>query len=137
MLFGIQKPEIMPEPTEPDYDLKEIESIVLDTKGNAVPEAEETFYQDAEYWYYFSSTVSEYITVTYKDTTTENVKDALANRHIKISDLDRFGIEYFKTESNLEGIVNTTKFADDAIEEFYVDGEYFYRFYRKRKKIKG
>ena len=130
MLFGIQKPEIMPEPTEPDYDLKEIESIVLDIKGNAVPEAEETFYQDAEYWYYFSSTVSDYITVTYKDTTTENVKDALANRHIKISDLDRFGIEYFKTESNLEGIVNTTKFADDAMEEFYVDGEYFYRFYQ-------
>ena len=128
MLFEVEKNELIPEPTEPNYELKEIESIVLDTKGYGVAEALETFYQDAEYWYYFSSMVSKYITVTYKDTSTENIKDALANRHIKISDLDRFGIEYFKTESDLKGIVDTTESADDAIERFYEDGQYIYQF---------
>lgn len=123
MLFGVK-------PTEPswlDYDYKEIENIVLDTKGNAVEEAEEDFFQDDKYVYSFSSRISRYLTVIYKDGTTENIKDALANRHIKISDLDRFGTEYFKTESNVDRIVTDSMYGwEDATEGFYEDEKYIY-----------
>ena len=86
--------------SSPIYKLKEIESIVFDPKGNAIAEALESFYCDVNYVYYFYNIISEYVIVTYTDKSTENVKEALANLHIKISDLDRFGIRYGKTENN-------------------------------------
>ena len=82
----------------PIYKLKEIESIVFDTKGRPVAEALEAFYRDVNYVYYFPNIISQYVIVTYTDKTTENVKEALENLHIKISDLDRFGIKYEKWE---------------------------------------
>ena len=60
-------------------------------------DALECFFNDVSYSYYFPSIKSQYITVYYKDGTEQNVKDALAEGKIKISDLDLFGISYYKT----------------------------------------
>ena len=118
-------------PSFPVYRLKEIESIVLDTKGYPVAEALESFYRDVHYVYYFTSMVSEYVIVTYTDKSTENVKDALANLHIKISDLDRFGIEYHKwVDDSVEKILLTSESGDDAIEPFYETENNVYQFPR-------
>ena len=57
----------------------------------------ECFFSDGSYSYYFPSIKSQYITVYYKDGTEQNVKDALAEGKIKISYLDCFGIQYYKT----------------------------------------
>ena len=115
----------------PIYDLKEIESIVFDTKGRPVAEALEAFYRDVNYVYYFPNIISQYVIVTYTDKTTENVKEALENLHIKISDLDRFGIKYEKWEDgSVEKIVVTTESGDDAIETFYESENYIYQFAR-------
>ncbi len=77
---------------------KLIESIIdisqrdqLDTS-----DALEFFYRDDTYNYSFSSIKSHYIIVRYKDGTEQNVKDALEAGKIKISDLDWFGIKYYK-----------------------------------------
>ena len=77
---------------------KLIESIIdisqrdqLDTS-----DALEFFYRDDTYNYIFSSIKSHYIIVRYKDGSEQNVKDALEAGKIKISDLDWFGITYYK-----------------------------------------
>ena len=57
----------------------------------------ECFFSDGSYSYYFPSIKSQYITVYYKDGTEQNVKDALTEGKIKISDLDLFGIFYYKS----------------------------------------
>ena len=57
----------------------------------------ECFFSDGSYSYYFPSIKSQYITVYYKDGTEQNVKDALTEGKIKISDLDLFGISYYKS----------------------------------------
>lgn len=56
----------------------------------------ETFFSDENYDYMFSSMISQYIEVEYKDGSKENVTKALKNGHIKINDLNRFGINYMK-----------------------------------------
>ena len=126
MLFGVKS-----ESTDPswlEYGYKEIENIVFNTMGNKVEDVKENFFQDNKYLYSFSSRISRYLTVIYKDGTTENIKDALANLHIKIHDLDKFGIEYSKTESNVDRIVFEGFGWDDATEVFYIDENYRYQF---------
>ncbi|MBQ2385491.1 MAG: hypothetical protein II292_04700, partial [Clostridia bacterium] len=126
MLFGANS-----ESTDPswlEYGYKEIENIVFNTMGNKVEDVKENFFQDNKYLYSFSSRISRYLTVIYKDGTTENIKDALANLHIKINDLDKFGIEYSKTESNVDRIVFEGYGWDDATEVFYIDENYRYQF---------
>jgi hypothetical protein len=126
MVFGVKS-----ESTDPswlEYGYKEIENIVFNTMGNKVEDVKENFFQDNKYLYSFSSRISRYLTVIYKDGTTENIKDALANLHIKINDLDKFGIEYSKTESNVDRIVFEGYGWDDATEVFYIDENYRYQF---------
>ena len=126
MLFGVKS-----ESTDPswlEYGYKEIENIVFNTMGNKVEDVKENFFQDNKYLYSFSSRISRYLTVIYKDGTTENIKDALANLHIKINDLDKFGIEYSKTESNVDRIVFEGFGWDDSSEVFYIDENYGYQF---------
>ena len=59
---------------------------------------------------------------------TENIKDALDNLHIKINDLDKFGIEYSKTESNVDRIVFEGYGWNDSTEIIYADENYIYEF---------
>ncbi|MBR5453731.1 MAG: hypothetical protein IKV54_06610 [Clostridia bacterium] len=59
-------------------------------------DALEGFYCDEKYYYYFPSIKSGYVTVYYKDGTEQNVKDALKDGKILISDLDYFSVGYYK-----------------------------------------
>ena len=71
-------------------------SITDETGERPLEDAVEYFYEDLAYRYYFSNIKSEHIIVRYSDGTAESVVTALQDRRITISDLDRFGIEYFK-----------------------------------------
>ncbi len=79
-----------------------ITSIVDRTKIEPLVTAEalEGFYNDGEYEYYFSSIKSQYIDVYYSDSSVENVKNAIGAGRVKIDDLDRFGIHYYKLPIN-------------------------------------
>lgn len=60
-------------------------------------DAFEAFYDDVEYVYSFSVTgLIEYTIVTYNDGSSENISEALRSGRATISDLDRFGIHYYK-----------------------------------------
>lgn len=107
---------------------KEIYSIADISCGFGVGEAEEGFYSDSTHIYTFPNTVSKYIIVSYTDGTAENVKEALASNHIKITDLDKYGIGYSSEAKMVENIVDLTEWADDAIETFYQDENYIYTF---------
>ncbi len=76
----------------------EVENIIDLTQSGAGPTADavEIFYYDNTYNYMFGSIKSHYVIVYYKDGTEQNVEDALAEGKINISDLDRFGIKYYK-----------------------------------------
>lgn len=77
---------------------KLVENIIDLAKSGelATADALEGFYSDDTYCYYFSSIKSQYVIVHYKDGTEQTVKDALEEGKIKISDLDSFGISYYK-----------------------------------------
>lgn len=60
----------------------------------ALPDALEYFYTESGKKYYFTQIKSQHVIVTYSDGTEQNVKEALADGRIAISDLDAFGIGY-------------------------------------------
>lgn len=129
LLFGEQTSLQNPNAVTPYYNcwLKEIDEIVFDPDGE-YEEKIDIFYQDADYTYYFTEEISKHITVIYKDGSSENLIEALLTLHIRMSDLDKFGIKYYRSESQVENIIDTTHGADDAIETFYVDEDYIYEF---------
>ena len=57
-------------------------------------EAEELFFEDDEYEYYFSVIKSHYVIVTYNDANSEDIITALNSGRATIADLDEFDIEY-------------------------------------------
>lgn len=75
-------------------------SIIDLTQHGAIPTPTllEQIYFDDEYTYYLSTKRSGYITVTFANGEKMNIIDALKNKYIKITDFDKFGIEYFKIE---------------------------------------
>jgi len=75
---------------------KLIEDIIYHSDRGGEPDALEKFYSDDTYLYSFPSIRSSVVIVYYKDGTEQTVKDALAEGKIKISDLDWFGIQYYK-----------------------------------------
>jgi len=86
---------------EPHETATEITVVsIRDTtpKDMELPDAEEPFWEDASYIYIFANPISEYVTVEYSDGSTQNVKEALTNGMAGTSDLDRFGIQYYKDE---------------------------------------
>lgn len=70
--------------------------------GVSYDNAFELFYTDDKYNYYFSNIISQYIIVEFDDGTKNNVKDALIDGQITISDLDKFEIQYSKTEKSVQ-----------------------------------
>jgi len=58
----------------------------------------ERFYEDDKYAYSFSCMKSDYVVVVYEDKTEVTVKEALKEGKIKIEDLDKFDIKYYKSE---------------------------------------
>ncbi len=83
---------------------KSIERIVDHSVDDGVSydNALELFYTDDKYNYYFSNIISQYIIVEFDDGTKNNVKDALTAGEITISDLDKFEIQYSKTEKSVQ-----------------------------------
>ena len=83
---------------------KSIERIVDHSVDDGVSydTALELFYTDDRYNYYFSNIISQYIIVEFDDGTKNNVKDALTAGEITISDLDKFEIQYSKTEKSVQ-----------------------------------
>ena len=59
-------------------------------------EAMEQFYEDDNYVYYYSCMKSKYVVVKYANGFEETVEEALKYKSIKISDLDKYGINYYK-----------------------------------------
>ncbi len=76
-------------------ELKAISSITDNSYEFGIPVGDEIFYSDRYGFYMFVGKFSEYVIVSYIDGTSENVRDALRNGHIQISDLDKYGIEYY------------------------------------------
>ena len=99
-------------------------------------EEAECFFEDEQYEYYFISSKSALITVTYEDGSSENIKDAFANGKADIYDLGENGIGCFIKEKNPAAgnaksvihIVDESDFADTAYEKLYEDIEYQYGF---------
>lgn len=75
---------------------KHVKDIIYHSDRVGEPDALEGFFADDTYSYYFPSIRSHVVTVYYQDGTEQNVKDALAEGKIRISDLDWFGIAYYK-----------------------------------------
>ncbi len=68
----------------------------------------EKFYEDNEYTYSFGTPISEYIVVVYQDGTEEKIKSALTNKHVTISDLDKFNITYYKDKKDTTILTNSS-----------------------------
>lgn len=80
------------------YDRK-----VMDIKNTAksdevCTDSKEEFYQDDNYKYSFPCMMSSKIIVYFNDGTQEYVREALNNKDITISDLDKHEIKYYKEE---------------------------------------
>ncbi len=84
-------------------------------------EAEQKFYEDENFTYYYPCIKSEYVIVKYSDGSQETVEEALAKEKIKIGDLDKFDIHYIKESKTSSSIVDgycgnteTTIYFDDS-----------------------
>ncbi len=75
---------------------KLIKDIIYHSDRGGDPDALEGFYADESYAYYFPSIRSSVVIVYYRDGTEQTVREALAEGKIRISDLDWFGIAYYK-----------------------------------------
>lgn len=77
----------------------------------------ESFYEDDNYTYYFSCSKSKHIIVKYENGYEEEVKEALKNKTITISDLDNYNIKYFKYENN----VNNNAVINNSDNDVYIN----------------
>jgi uncharacterized lipoprotein YehR (DUF1307 family) len=86
-----------------DFDKKYIGNkllIVNESEGYGTTQAFQEFYRDDNYKYEFSD--GRCVMVYYPDGTSENVTKALKNGKIKVTDLDKFGIKYYKSSISEE-----------------------------------
>ena len=118
--------------SNPTDAIKEIKSITDNIGSMGLPDVEEPFFEDERYIYIFGNPISQYVIVEYTDGSTENVKEALENGHIHITDLDKYSIHYFAEPKFIENIVDLTEngeiLTDDALEGFFSDDRYSYSF---------
>lgn len=78
----------------------EITDTTKNIKDFDCAEALEEFYEDEDYIYYYNCVKSKYMIVKYETGYKETVSNALKNGTIKISDLDKYGINYIKYDKN-------------------------------------
>ena len=78
--------------------IKEIKDLTKNILSFSCAEALDKFYEDDYYEYFYDCLKSKYIVVIYEDNSEETVKEALKQGHIKISDLDKYNIDYIKYE---------------------------------------
>ena len=94
-------PPVINEKPEPENNNLVIKNITDTTKLSsnfACAQAIDVFYEDSNYKYYYTCIKSNYIIVEYTNGTKENIKVALKNNHIKITDLDKYNISYLKEQ---------------------------------------
>lgn len=101
--------------------LKETTFEIIDESKNikdfTCAEALEEIYRDDEYIYFLSCMKSEYIKVNYSpDHFSENIKTALKEGRVKISDLDIFKIDYIKKEISKEQLEKEEQDTDNKEE---------------------
>ena len=77
----------------------EIVDTSLSVSGFNCPQALEEIYKDSKNTYSLPCTKSSYIVVKYSDGSVENIKTALNNGNIKITDLKKFNIQYYTDEN--------------------------------------
>ena len=101
--------------------LKETTFEIIDESKNikdfTCAEALEEIYRDDEYIYFLSCMKSEYIKVKYSPNHfSENITTALKEGRVKISDLDRFKIDYIKKEISKEQLEKEEQDTDNKEE---------------------
>ena len=101
--------------------LKETTFEIIDESKNikdfTCAEALEEIYRDDEYIYFLSCMKSEYIKVNYSPNHfSENITTALKEGRVKISDLDRFKIDYIKKEISKEQLEKEEQVTDNKEE---------------------
>lgn len=101
--------------------LKETTFEIIDESKNIkdfiCAEALEEIYRDDEYIYFLSCMKSEYIKVNYSPNHfSENITTALKEERVKISDLDRFKIDYIKKEISKEQLEKEEQDTDNKEE---------------------
>lgn len=79
---------------EQDDFSKEVEDIVQYSQDVTICVGEQ-FYEDENYIYSFGTPMSDDTIITYTDGSTQNVKEALEEGNIEITDLDTYGIKYY------------------------------------------
>ncbi len=82
-------------------DLGKVIELVDKTQerdGFACAEALESFYEDDNYTYYWNCIKNKYMVVKYESGFEEPISEALKNKTITISDLDRYNISYYREE---------------------------------------
>ena len=75
-----------------------VDTSLSDSSFNC-PQALEEIYKDSKNTYSLPCTKSSYIVVKYSDGSVENIKTALNNGNIKITDLKKFNIQYYTDEN--------------------------------------
>jgi|GEM_PF-914556 len=101
--------------------LKETTFEIIDESKNikdfTCAEALEEIYRDDEYIYFLNCMKSEYIKVNYSPNHfSENITTALKEGRVKISDLDRFKIDYIKKEISKEQLEKEEQVTDNKEE---------------------
>ena len=86
--------------SEPEQ--KTVVNIAFDPQDNTIVEEEEIIYQTETHSYCFSRKISQYVRVTYTDGYNYDVKNSLLWGYITLSDLDKYGIEYYSVERKYE-----------------------------------
>ncbi len=102
--------------------LKETTYEIIDESKNikdfVCNEELEEIYRDDEYIYFLSCMKSEYIKVNYStNNIQENIKTALKDGRVKISDLDLFKIDYIKKEINEQQVEKENQVIDNKEED--------------------
>lgn len=109
-----------------------IKSVVDNSKFYYVPQVFEKIYEDKTNEYYFSTQKSGYVTVKYSDGTEKNIKEALKDGDLTISDLYRvYGISYSTVKkATVKSVTDRSKSyrVEQAYEKIYEDNNYEYYF---------
>lgn len=79
------------------YDNFIIVDKSADMKDFVCAETLESFYEDEEYIYFWDCLKNDYIVVKYENGFVETVSEALKKERIKVSNLDKLGINYIKS----------------------------------------
>ena len=118
-------------------ELQEVEQSQLkrikDTSYRYEGEAQkEMFFENETNIFYFYEPIDEFVTVIYKDDSTQHVGEALWDGRIQPEDLEFYGVDYFtesKVIEEIEDLIRKNGMATaSALDWFYSDDRFSYCF---------